>query len=104
MVGSIFLAEVIFTDHSGSKLRPIIVIKEYSKDVYFLPLTTNLTVPGVKISSDDLEEGKIRQNSMVAVKKLCIIDKSLLLKKIGKIRRDKFELILDELCKEICGG
>ncbi len=58
MVGSIFLAEVIFTDHSGSKLRPIIVIKEYSKNVYSLPLTTNLSVPGAEIYSDDLEEGE----------------------------------------------
>lgn len=47
MVGKIFLAKIYFTDMTGHKERPILLIHKYrDEDFLFLPLTTNLKLLG----------------------------------------------------------
>ena len=68
MVGKIFLAKIYFTDMADHKERPILLIYQYrDEDFLFLPLTTNLTMPGVSISSSDLSSGVLKKPSVVIV-------------------------------------
>jgi len=101
VVGEIYLAEVFFTDFSSSRVRPVLILSEEGQDVLFLPLTTNLSQPGVLISSKDLEEGHLRKDSVVVVHKIGLLHKSLLLKKLARVKEDPFLRIKRSLCEKL---
>jgi len=61
MVGEIYLVRILFSDFTNSKVRPILIIKEYKEDVLALPLTTSLNRKGFTIQSEELVEGKLKK-------------------------------------------
>ena len=61
MVGEIYLVRILFSDFTNSKVRPILIIKEYEEDVLALPLTTSLNRKGFTIQSEELVEGKLKK-------------------------------------------
>jgi len=65
MVGEIYLVRILFSDFTNSKVRPILIIKEYEEDVLALPLTTSLNRKGFTIKSEELVEGKLKKDSIV---------------------------------------
>jgi hypothetical protein len=100
MVAKIFLAKIHFTDMTDAKKRPILLIHKYrDEDFLFLPLTTNLKLPGVLISSSDLSSGLLKTASIVIVPKISIIHKSLLIKELGELRQDTFARIMKTVCE-----
>jgi len=102
MVKQIVLAKIYFTDLSSFKLRPILLIKKYrDEDFLFLPLTTNLKIDGIKITSRDLSRGKLKAPSIVIHPKIHTIHKSLFIKTIGELKTDIFNKILKEVCDEL---
>ncbi|MHB1687479.1 MAG: type II toxin-antitoxin system PemK/MazF family toxin [Ignavibacteriaceae bacterium] len=99
MVRKIFLAKIFFTDLSGYKIRPILIIKEYKdEDFLYLPLTTNLSLSGITISSQDLESGNLNKPSVVIVPKISIMHKNFLIKEIGTVKQNTLINILKEIC------
>jgi hypothetical protein len=102
MVRSIVLAKVYFTDVSDHKLRPILLCQKIAHEDYlYLPLTTNLSVEGVRVESNDLESGSLLKPSIVIVPKLSVIHASLLDRVIGLLKADKFEEIKRLLCRKL---
>jgi mRNA interferase MazF len=102
MVGKILLAKIYFTDRMDYKVRPILIIKEYlDEDLLFLPLTTNLNLNGVLIENNDLEDGYLRKPSVIIIPKIGIIHKSLILKKIGKLKKRLFQQIMERVCMDM---
>jgi hypothetical protein len=100
MVGKIFLAEIYFTDMADYKKRPILLFYKYrDEDFLFLPLTTNLSLPGIVISSGDLSTGFLQKPSAVIVPKISIIHESLLIKEIGELKPEKFAQIMKNVCE-----
>jgi hypothetical protein len=66
----IFLAEVYFSDNSGSKFRPLVIIsnEEYnasSADVICCPITTVINSRGIIIDNKNLERGELPKKSMI---------------------------------------
>ncbi len=99
MVRGIYLAKIIFTDKTESKIRPILVLKQNSyKDLIFLPLTTNLKAKGIEIDNDVLENGKLPKKSIVITEKISVISKSLIIKKIATINQKRFDIIINNFC------
>jgi hypothetical protein len=100
MVGKIFLAEIYFTDMADYKKRPILLFYKYrDEDFLFLPLTTNLNLPGIVISSGDLSSGFLQKPSVVIVPKISVIHESLLIKEIGELKPDKFAQVMKSICE-----
>jgi len=100
MVRKIFLAKIYFTDMAAHKERPILLIHQYrDEDFLFLPLTTNLTMPGVSISSVDLSSGLLRKPSVIIIPKISIIHKSLLIKELGELRQEIFVRVMKNVCE-----
>ena len=93
-----------FSDQSGRKVRPVIVISndefnEDSEDLLVVGITSNISKDKYTImfTNDDLEEGRLITVCCIKSENILKIDKELFIKKIGKIKKDK----LDNIRKKI---
>src|SRR3989344_3830543 len=85
-----------FSDQSGRKVRPVIVVSnnkfnEHSEDAIVVGVTSNITKDKytVRLDNKDLEEGKLITNCVIKSENILKLDKHLIIKKIGKISRNK---------------
>lgn len=68
-----------YSDFAKSKGRPVLVFQSISKDdVLILPLTSNLSREGIKITTEDIADGSLKKESVIIVPKLTAIDSSLI--------------------------
>ena len=89
-----------FPDQKGKKVRPVIVISNdefnnNSEDVLVVGVTSNISKNKytINLSNKDLEEGKLFTVCSIKVENILKMDKEMIIKKIGKIRKDKLEII-----------
>lgn len=98
MVGEIHLASIYFTDASVAKIRPVLLLKANSfSDLLYLPLTSNLQTKGILVENKDLMEGFLPKSSVIVYEKPGVIASSLLIKKIGTLRKNTFMEVIKEL-------
>ncbi len=90
-----------FSDQSGNKVRPILVLSkdEYNKssdDLIVCAITSNLNNNkfAVNIEQKDLEEGILYERSAVKVENILKIKKFLIIKKIGVLNNKVFGRVL----------
>ena len=90
-----------FSDQSGKKVRPIIVISnnefnKSSEDLIVVGVTSNIFKDKytANFNNVDLEEGKLLDKCCIKVENILRIDKKLIIKKIGRIKREKFTEIV----------
>src|SRR3989344_954496 len=95
-----------FSDQSGRKVRPVVVISndefnENSEDLLVVGVTSNIFRDrySIILTNDDLEEGRLVTLCCVKSENILKIDKEFVIKKIGKIRKNK----LDTVKKKILG-
>jgi len=100
----ILLVPFPFSDQSGKKVRPIIVISnnefnESSEDILVVGVTSNLSKDKytLELTNSDLEEGKLFSHCCIKVENILKIDKKLIIKKIGKIKKNILSTILDNI-------
>lgn len=93
-----------FSDQSGRKVRPVIVISnnefnDYSDDVIVIGVTSNISKNKYTISLTnlDMEEGKLFTNCCIKIENLLRLDKELIIKKIGKIKKEVLKNIINKL-------
>lgn len=102
MVKKIFLAKIYFTDMVNYKERPILLIHQYrDEDFLFLPLTTNLQLQGLSISSADLLSGTLKKPSVIIIPKISILHKSLFIKEIGELQEAVFREVMKKVCDSL---
>jgi|TARA_B100001971_G_C18177669_1_gene530858 mRNA interferase MazF len=89
-----------FSDQKGKKVRPVIVISNdefnnNSEDVLVVGVTSNISKNKytINLTNKDLEEGKLFTVCSIKVENILKMDKEMIIKKIGKIRKDKLEII-----------
>jgi len=103
MVGDIYISKIYFTDLSEYKLRPVLVIKKLDKeDVICLQLSSQIKENRIIIQNSDLIDGNLKKDSIVVIPKNFTLHKSLLVKYIGKLQENKFKIIFDNFCKNLC--
>src|SRR3989344_2407142 len=85
-----------FSDQSGRKVRPIIVISnnnfnENSEDILIVGVTSNVNKGeyNLKLENKDLEDVKLITNCTIKVENILKLDKNLIIKRIGKIKSEK---------------
>jgi len=93
-----------FSDQSGRKVRPVIVISndefnKYSEDVIVIGVTSNILKEKYTISltNNNLDEGRLFTNCSIKIENILKLDKELIIKKIGKINKETLKKIIDKL-------
>jgi mRNA interferase MazF len=92
--GDIVLVPFPFTDLSGTKLRPALVLAVSSVDITVAFITTQI---GWKESTDveiepDANSG-IKKSSLIRPSKIATIDKTFAIGKIGTLRADQMNRV-----------
>ena len=100
----ILLVPFPFSDQSGKKVRPVIVVSNdafngSSQDIIVCAMTTNVTKEfyTIRIEHDHLEEGNIREVCCIKVENILKLDKRLVIKKIDKLKESAFEQVKKKL-------
>ncbi len=104
MVGHIYFINMPYSDFTKAKGRPVLVFKSIDKsDFLILPLTSNLKRDGIVITEDDIQDGRLKKDSVVVVPKLTAIDASLIIgsKFIASLKKDSFTKVKKELCLKL---
>lgn len=98
--GEILLVPFPFSDQSGRKVRPVIVVSnnefnEHSEDVLVVGITSNISKDKYTLNLDnkDLTSGKLITKCCIKVENILKIDNELIVKKIGKIKKEKMDEI-----------
>lgn len=104
----IILLPFPFSDQSGRKVRPSIIISnnefnKKSEDLLVVGVTTNISKDEYTriLKNEDLEEGKLLTRCCIKVENILKIDKELIIKKIGKIDTKTLKEIISTLLKII---
>jgi len=91
----LFLVPFPFSDQSGRKVRPVIIISnsffsEDSEDILVVGVTSNLSKDrySVPLTNKDLEEGNLLTPCCIKAENILKIDKELIIKKIGKVKKE----------------
>ena len=104
----ILIIPIPFTDLTTNKKRPVVVLSNDSyniktEDIVIAAMTSNIEQKeySVLISSQDIEEGVLAQQSMIRVDKIYTLNKSIVIKKFGVLRNETFKRVRDALIKLI---
>ena len=105
----IFLVPFPFSDLSGKKVRPVLIVSNdtynsKSADVLVCGLTTNLkpTPYSIVIDITDVEEADtLRHKSKIKIDTVASIEKSILIKRIARLKLSMFKKIVAEIRKLI---
>jgi len=101
MVGGIYLAKIYFTDLSDFKIRPVLVLKQIDEDCICLQLTTQLKNINLKLTNKDLIDGSLKKDSLIVVPKNFTLHKSIMIKKLGTVSKEKMKTIYQVFCRQI---
>ena len=100
MVGKVYLAKIIYTDISASKIRPILIIRKNSfNDYIYIPITSQSgNLETLELDNIDFQSGFIKKRSYIILDKLCSISEDLLVREIGKVTDEYFKKVLEKYC------
>ena len=94
----ILLVPFPFSDQSGSKVRPVLVLSnnEYNKlseDLVVCAITSNLKQNkySLVIEEKNLQNGKLYEKSTIKIDTILKINKNLIIKKIGMLDKPTLE-------------
>ena len=102
----ILLVPFPFSDQSGKKVRPVLVLSndEYNQgqDLIVCAITSNLNTNkySITIDGNNLESGNLYQKSLIKADGLLKISNSLIIKSIGVLSKNTFHKVSNTL-KEI---
>ena len=105
--GEIVLLPFPFSDLSGSKMRPALILSpeqfNYSgQDIICCALTSNKKIKGVQISTKDMHKGRLSFVSVIKYTQLFTIKKELVGRSLGSVRRNKLKQVQVKLQNLLC--
>lgn len=102
--GDIILIPFPFSDQTGKKVRPALVVSnnqfnENSSDAILCGITTNISkdLYTVIIDNKSLEDKNIKESCCVKVENLLKIDKALIIKNIDKVKKEFLDLVIKKI-------
>ncbi len=89
-----------FSDQKGRKVRPVVIISNNefninSDDILVAGVTSNISKDkyAISLTNKDLDEGKLSVPCCIKAENILKIDKSIIIKKIGQIKKARLDLI-----------
>jgi mRNA interferase MazF len=103
--GDICLATFPFTDHTGSKVRPVLIVDAGDvQDIIAVPISSN-PAPGdprayfIDQSSSDFAATRLRGPSSIKWSKPMTISRSVLRKRLGELKGAALQDVLSEMSR-----
>jgi mRNA interferase MazF len=99
--GEVVILEFPFSNLIESKRRPSLIIKvPKGEDLIVCQITgksyeESLEIP---ITKEDFQKGNLKVENYIRIDKIFSIEKSLIKYKIGSIKKEKFNKIIDNIC------
>lgn len=97
-----------FSDQSGRKARPVIVISNNefnrdSDDIIVVGVTSNILKDEytLNLTNNNLDEGKLSTTCCIKIENVLKLDKEMIIKKIGRINKETLKKIVDKLSEII---
>ncbi|HHT9125849.1 MAG TPA: type II toxin-antitoxin system PemK/MazF family toxin [Candidatus Brocadiia bacterium] len=104
----ILIIPIPFTNLTANKKRPVVVLSNdhynnKAEDIVVIAVTSNIERKeySILISNQDLEEGVLPHQSIVRVDKIYTLNNSIVIKKLGVLRKETFKKVKDTLIKLI---
>ena len=85
--GDFWVAEIPFTDGSGAKRRPILVLWLDGQDAVVAAVTSAAPRTPTDVSLDDWQRGGLRAASTVRLSRLDCLEQSLLIFRLGHVAK-----------------
>jgi mRNA interferase MazF len=96
--GDIVLITFPFTDLSGSKLRPALVLAVNKLDITVCFITTQVTFhEPTDVEITPTQKNGIKQDSLIRTSKIATLDKSLAKGLIGELSNEEIKLLDNKL-------
>jgi len=95
--GDVVIAQIQFTDTFEIKKRPVLVLFEEFDNVVVAGITSNLEMKGVILTK---KEGAIK-NSVIKLNYIFTISKSMILKNLFHLSKEKRRMVFNELTKRL---
>ncbi len=102
--GDIVLVRFPFTDLTSTKKRPALVVSpdsfnRFNQDLILVALTSHPPEheDAVLLEDGDFAEGKLPKKSAIKLTKIFTIHSSLVLRRIGTLKRTKLQGVLKEM-------
>jgi len=104
--GSLVLVPFPFTDLSGTKQRPALVVSpdwfnQSYKDIVLTAVTASVSMPQdfseVALVQKDLSVGNLPKDSVIKTTKLFTCEASMVVKEIAKVKQEKLTQVLEIL-------
>ena len=102
--GDLLLVPFPFSDQSGKKVRPVIVIScnefnKFSEDVIVIGVTSNISKDKytINLTNNNLDEGSLSTSCCIKVENVLKLDKELIIKKIGRINNETLRKMVTKL-------
>jgi len=91
-----------YTNLSKIKKRPALILsnKNTFKSIC-CAITKNPNRKGIYIRNNDLYNGELKYNSTIIPDSIFTIDKSIVVKKVGTLNKDKTKEVINSVCKAI---
>ena len=106
--GDILIVPFPFSNLTGVRQRPVLVLSKISylkecEDVITCGITSNLkdSKYSLLIDNSDLVEGNIPVKSRIKVDKLFTLEKKIVIKRIGRVKKEAFNKVRDEFFRLI---
>lgn len=102
LVGDIVVVMYPFSDLSGTKRRPALIISPQMGDDLLLCQITSRTGPNaytIPLQDSDLADGKLQLDSYIRINKISTIEKGIIEYKMGKLKTQKTKAVLKEIQK-----
>lgn len=99
--GEVVVIEFPYSHLKDSKRRPILVLKvPKGDDIIVLQITGSSYEKLVEIplKKDDFKQGNLKRDSYIRIDKIASIERSLIKYKIGSLKQEKFNQIIDNVC------
>ena len=102
--GDIVVIPFPFSDLTGAKRRPALVITSLKGDDLILCQITSKKVRdeyAIAITDEDFEEGSLKQESNVRPNKIFTADRNIILYRVGRLKQRKLESIIQTIIEII---
>ncbi|MBV8886964.1 MAG: type II toxin-antitoxin system PemK/MazF family toxin [Chroococcidiopsidaceae cyanobacterium CP_BM_RX_35] len=99
--GDIWIAEILFTDDSASKKRPVLILWLDAQDVVVAAVTSASPRSVTDVILQDWQQSGLRVASVVRLARLDCLEQSLLVAQIGHISQADAQQLMDVWNSEV---
>ncbi|MCY7323916.1 MAG: type II toxin-antitoxin system PemK/MazF family toxin [Phormidesmis sp. CAN_BIN36] len=93
--GDLWIAEILFTDGSATKKRPVLILWLDAQDVVVAAVTSASPRSATDVMLQDWQQSGLRVASVVRLARLDCLEQSLLIARIGNISQADAQQLTD---------